>query len=187
MMLRFKDLNMTYQAYTWQPFLIVGLLLMTRYVPAVETGGQIHFGGSVVNAGCAVDARSTDQTINMGQVRKDAFNGVGSWADPIGFTLTITDCDSTVSQSAGVAFQGVTDSHDPMVLAVIDGPGSAIGVGLGIYDEQTNLVVPNSAPRSYKTLIDGENVLHFLAKYRATARIVAGNASVVANFIVIYP
>ena len=44
MMLRFKDLKMTYQAYTWQPFLIVGLLLMTRFAPAAETGGQIHLG-----------------------------------------------------------------------------------------------------------------------------------------------
>lgn len=178
---------MPFQTLTRQMFPVVGLLLLACSAAADETGGQIHFNGNALDAACAVNAQSSDQTVEMGQVRKEAFNGVGSWADPIGFTLTLTDCNSAVSQSAGVAFQGVTDSHDPLVLAITDGPGSAIGVGLGIYDEQANLVVPNSAPRSYKTLIDGQNVLHFIAKYRATARIVAGDASVVANFIVIYP
>lgn len=173
------------------PLVAVSLLLLACPWLANGTtgnvGGQIHFGGTAVDAACSVDAHSTDQTVTMGQVRKEAFSGVGSWADPIGFTLTLTDCNAAVSQSAGVAFQGTTDIHDPMVLAITDGAGSAIGVGLGIYDEQTNLVVPNSAPRSYKALINGENILHFIAKYRATAQVVAGDASVVANFIVIYP
>lgn len=185
--LRFKDLLMPYLTFPRHILLSAGLLLLACRAHAEETGGQIHFGGSAIDAACSVDARSMNQTIEMGQIRSAAFNGVGSWADPIGFTLTLTDCDTSVSQSAGIAFQGVTDSHDPMVLAVTDGPGSAVGVGIGIYDEQTNLVVPNSAPRSYKQLIDGDNVLHFIAKYRATAHIVAGEASVVANFIVIYP
>lgn len=150
-------------------------------------GGQIAFVGTAVDAACSVDTSSINEEVQMGQVRKDAFVGIGSWADPVGFTLTLTDCSTAVSQSAGVAFQGVTDSHDPLVLAMTNGPGSAQGIGLGIYDEQSNLVVPNSAPRTYKPLIDGTNVLHFIAKYRSTAQIVPGDASVIANFTVIYP
>lgn len=150
-------------------------------------GGSVHFRGTVVNAGCAVDTNSIEQEVPMGQIRVDAFTGVGSWTDPVGFTLTLTDCDTSVSQSAGVAFQGPADIHDPLVFTIANGPGSAIGVGLGIYDEQSNLIVPNSAPRAYKTLIDGTNVLHFIAKYRATEQQpIAGDASVTANFIVLY-
>lgn len=182
---------MSYLRLIQPSIVITGLMLLANPWLAIaakgDIGGQIHFGGSAVDAACAVDSQSIYQTVEMGQVRKEAFSGVGSWGDPIGFTLSLTDCDADVRQSAGVAFQGLTDSHDPLVLAVTDGPGSAIGVGLGIYDEQSNLVVPNSAPRSYKTLINGKNVLHFVAKYRATANIIAGDASVVAYFIVIYP
>ena len=32
-------------------------------------GGTVHFKGEVVNAACAVDAGSIDQTVQMGQVR----------------------------------------------------------------------------------------------------------------------
>ena len=32
-------------------------------------GGTVHFKGEVVNAACAVDAGSIDQTVQLGQVR----------------------------------------------------------------------------------------------------------------------
>ncbi|CAD5683341.1 type 1 fimbriae major subunit FimA [Escherichia coli] len=32
-------------------------------------GGTVHFKGEVVNAACAVDAGSVDQTVQLGQVR----------------------------------------------------------------------------------------------------------------------
>ena len=166
--------------------LLTSSMALSQSMAKVD-GGSVHFKGTVVNAGCAVDTNSIEQEVSMSQIRRDAFTGVGSWVDPVGFTITLTDCDISVSQSAGVAFQGPSDIHDPLVFAVANGPGSAIGVGLGIYDEQSNLIVPNSAPRAYKTLIDGTNVLHFIAKYRATEQLpVAGDASVTANFIVLY-
>ena len=33
-------------------------------------GGTVHFKGEIVNAACAVDAGSIDQTVQLGQVRK---------------------------------------------------------------------------------------------------------------------
>lgn len=137
--------------------LLTSSMALSQSMAKVD-GGSVHFKGTVVNAGCAVDTNSIEQEVSMGQIRRDAFTGVGSWVDPVGFTITLTDCDISVSQSAGVAFQGPSDIHDPLVFAVANGPGSAVGVGLGIYDEQSNLIVPNSAPRAYKTLIDGTNV-----------------------------
>lgn len=37
-------------------------------------GGTIHFQGEVVNAACAVDTGSTDQTVQLGQVRTAALS-----------------------------------------------------------------------------------------------------------------
>lgn len=150
-------------------------------------GGQAHFRGAVMDSACVVELGDTNAEVQMGQVRRAELSSVGQWADPVAFTLTLTDCDTSVSQAAGIAFQGNVEPQDPMVLGMDNGPGSAVGVGLGIYDEKSNLVVPNSAPRSFSTLIDGLNVLHFMAKYRATGKtVVSGDASVTASFIVLY-
>ena len=38
-------------------------------------GGTVHFKGEVVNAACAVDAGSIDQTVQLGQVRSAKLAG----------------------------------------------------------------------------------------------------------------
>ena len=40
-------------------------------------GGTVHFKGEVVNAACAVDAGSVDQTVQLGQVRRTRIAGTG--------------------------------------------------------------------------------------------------------------
>lgn len=40
-------------------------------------GGTIHFKGEVVNAACAVDAGSVDQTVQLGQVRTASLKQAG--------------------------------------------------------------------------------------------------------------
>lgn len=179
-----------YLSFAYPAFLLSACTLFTAVQAATVTtvaGGSLHFQGQVLNAACVVALGDTNTQVQMGQVRKAELTPVGKWVDPVGFTLTLTDCDTSVSQSAGIAFQGNVDPTDPLVLGTDNGPGSAAGVGLGIYDEKSNLIVPNSAPRSYTTLIDGMNVLHFMAKYRATlATVIAGDASVTASFIVLY-
>jgi major type 1 subunit fimbrin (pilin) len=41
-------------------------------------GGTVHFKGEVVNAACAVDAGSIDQTVQLGQVRSAKLATAGS-------------------------------------------------------------------------------------------------------------
>jgi fimbrial protein len=60
-------------------------------------------------------------------------------------------------------------------------------MGIGIFDSNGNLVIPNSAPLSQYLILDGESVLYFTAKYRSVSeKVVAGDASAAVNFSVIY-
>lgn len=150
-------------------------------------GGSVHFTGGVVSAACAVDVDSASQTVQMGHVRSNEFSGVGTWTDPQPFTIKLKDCDTRVSQQVGVAFNGVTDGKDPGVLAITDGAGNAQGVGIGIFDNLGNQVIPNTSPASFTALQDNTTVLSFIAKYRSTSRKVSpGQADAQTWFTLTY-
>ncbi len=42
---------------------------LAETTPTTVNGGKVHFKGEIVNAACAVDAGSVDQTVQLGQVR----------------------------------------------------------------------------------------------------------------------
>lgn len=71
--------------------------------PVTVNGGTVHFKGEVVNAACAVDAGSLDQTVQLGQVRSAKLATAGSTSSPVGFNIQLNDCDITVSEKAAIA------------------------------------------------------------------------------------
>ena len=82
-------------------------------------GGTVHFKGEVVNAACAVDAGSVDQTVQLGQVRTASLKQAGATSSAVGFNIQLNDCDTTVATKAAVAFLGTAiDATHTDVLAV---------------------------------------------------------------------
>ncbi|MFZ5210256.1 type 1 fimbrial major subunit FimA [Enterobacter kobei] len=150
-------------------------------------GGRINFEGEVVNAACAVDANSTNQTIQLGQVRSGSFNAAGQLAGKVPFSIQLNDCDTTVSSTASVGFIAVQDATDQNALAVNGGAGAATGIGIYITDASGTVVTPDGTESSAVTLIDGKNVLPFHAQYVSTdAAVTAGTANATTTFRVIY-
>lgn len=152
-------------------------------------GGTVHFVGQVVNAACAVDAASMDQTVQMGQVRTAKLNALGATGSSVGFNIVLNDCDTTVSTKAQVAFTGTTASNNNTALAV-DGSasGNASGVGIQILD-RTNvaLVLDGATYSAISNLNDGTNTLPFQARYIATSATVSpGNANGEVTFKITY-
>src|SRR5471032_1523680 len=84
--------------------LSVGVAHADATIDATVNGGTIHFQGEVVNAACAVDTGSTDQTVQLGQVRTAALSAAGQTSSPVGFNIQLDDCDTKVSNQASVAF-----------------------------------------------------------------------------------
>ncbi|MDY1038707.1 fimbrial protein [Lelliottia sp. CFBP8978] len=150
-------------------------------------GGDVHFYGQVVHAACSVSADSRNQIVQMGQVRSNEFQNSGEWEDPVSFQIKLEDCSAMVSQSAGVIFTGQSDGKDPQVFRAGDGAGAAQGIGIGIFDAAGHLLVPDSQPLWFAPLQDGESVLSYIAKYRATSTVVkAGDAGAQVWFNVVY-
>ncbi len=159
-------------------------------------GGTVHFEGEVVNAACAVDAGSVDQTVQLGQVKASTLAATGDTSGAVGFNIQLDDCDTTVATTAAIAFAGVTATSSasgtstsyPDVLALqSSAAGSAGNVGIQILDSTgTALKLDGASFSTAKTLIDGTNTLPFQARYYALDAATAGTANADATFQVQY-
>lgn len=87
-------------------------------VTTTVNGGVIHFKGEVVNAACAIDSESMNQTVELGQVRSSRLAKAGDLSSAVGFNIKLNDCDTNVSSNAAVAFLGttVTSNDDTFVI-----------------------------------------------------------------------
>ncbi|WP_017891205.1 fimbrial protein [Serratia sp. S4] len=150
-------------------------------------GGRVHLRGVLTAAACSVSTESANQVIDMGPLSSNQFGDLGSYAPPIEFIIRLTECSTAVSNTVGITFFGVTDGKDPQVLKAGEGENAASGVGLALFDYKGDIILPNTAPLSWANLHEGENILRFMARYRATSRqVVGGNADASTWFALTY-
>ncbi|MGQ7175247.1 type 1 fimbrial major subunit FimA [Escherichia coli] len=152
-------------------------------------GGTVHFKGEVVNAACAVDAGSVDQTVQLGQVRTASLKQAGATSSAVGFNIQLNDCDTTVATKAAVAFLGTAiDATRTNVLALqSSAAGSATNVGVQILDRTGNALTLDGATFSAQTTLNnGTNTIPFQARYYAIGEATPGAANADATFKVQY-
>ena len=152
-------------------------------------GGTVHFKGEVVNAACAVDAGSVDQTVQLGQVRTASLKQAGATSSAVGFNIQLNDCDTTVATKAAVAFLGTAiDATRTDVLALqSSAAGSATNVGVQILDRTGNALTLDGATFSAQTTLNnGTNTIPFQARYYATGVATPRAANADATFKVQY-
>lgn len=58
-------------------------------VTTTVNGGVIHFKGEVVNAACAIDSESMNQTVELGQVRSSRLAKAGDLSSAVGFNIKL--------------------------------------------------------------------------------------------------
>ncbi|HDN2513073.1 MULTISPECIES: type 1 fimbrial major subunit FimA [Providencia] len=172
---------------------IAAALSLSSMVASAATttvnGGTVHFKGELVNAACAVDAGSVEQTVQLGQVRTVKLAQTGDVSTPVGFNIQLNDCDTTIATSAKVAFTGVSaNAANPTVLSVASSAaGSATNVGIQILDSKSiPLGLDGATFSTAMTLKDGTNILPFQARYYALDATTAGVANADATFAVQY-
>lgn len=161
----------------------------TKPAATQANGGTVHFKGEVVNAACAVDANSMDQTVELGQVRTEMLSAADKTSNAVGFNIQLDGCNTKVATKASIAFIGTTiDSAHSNVLALQDSAaGNATNVGIQILDRTGNPVdLDGTSYTAETTLIDGVNVLPFQARYFAIDQATAGTANADATFKVQY-
>lgn len=151
-------------------------------------GGSVHFKGVVINAACAVDVSSVEQTVKLGQVRTAQLNEAGRTSSSVGFNIQLVDCDTSVSKKASIAFSGTAiDNYDDVLALQNSGAGSASNVGVQILKNDGVALKLNGTDFSKKTsLNDGNNIFPFQARYFATGKATTGIANADAIFKVQY-
>ncbi|HFK7187095.1 fimbrial protein [Serratia odorifera] len=137
-------------------------------------GGQVKLRGAITAAACSVSTGSEAQIVEMGDVRSNQFSGLGSYSPPVAFSIDLTGCNRAIYHAVGVSFWGVTDGKDPLVLKAGNGAQGGPGIGLALFDDHGDLMVPNAPPSRLAMINDRETRLHFSARYRATSRQVTG-------------
>lgn len=162
---------------------------LAETTPTTVNGGKVHFKGEIVNAACAVDAGSVDQTVQLGQVRTATLKQAGATSSAVGFNIQLNDCDTTVASTAAVAFLGTAiDSNNSKALALqSSAAGSATNVGVQILDRTGNVLALDGATFSTPTTLNnGTNTIPFQARYYATGVATPGAANADATFKVQY-
>ncbi|WP_241573376.1 type 1 fimbrial major subunit FimA [Rosenbergiella nectarea] len=159
--------------------------------PVTVNGGTVHFKGEVVNAACAVDAGSIDQTVQLGQIRAASLTS-GKTSNPVAFNIQLDDCDTTqVTKGVSLIWNGATVTSNNKALSVQSSSSAvaaATNVGIQILDPQSNLVTfDNATPTSVSKLTKGTNTLTYKAQYIAVnGDAGAGVANADATFKVQY-
>ncbi|MFS9383010.1 type 1 fimbrial protein [Citrobacter sp. ANG330] len=149
--------------------------------------GKITFKGSIIDAPCSIDAKSLDQTIQLGAISKNQLAGGGK-STPVPLNIQLHDCDAATANKASITFSGIAGDS----AAGLDGSfavtGQGAGVGVVIADLGGNVIKPE-IKTSLPALSSGNNELEFQAYVQgssASNAVTPGNFASVANFMMTY-
>ncbi|EQB4817735.1 TPA: fimbrial protein [Citrobacter amalonaticus] len=149
--------------------------------------GKITFKGSVIDAPCSIDAKSLDQTIQLGAISKNQLAGGGK-STPVPLNIQLHDCDSATANKASITFNGIAGDQ----AAGLDGSfavtGQGAGVGVVIADLGGKVIKPGVAA-DLAPMNSGDNELAFQAYVQgssASGAVTPGNFASVANFMMTY-
>lgn len=118
--------------------------------------GVIHMPGSILDAACAIDTESEDQTVNLhlSSIGKIVTFGYANSEDLV---IKLVHCTKSSSEggkewkSVTATFNGVVDEYDKNLFAL---HGSIRGVGIRIEDEKNNLIIPGKTVVSNSIPLD---------------------------------
>lgn len=167
-------------------------LITSAFIAAAICGsasaadGTINFTGKITDTACKVDTASANQTVNLGEVATTSFGAAGATASATRFTINLTGCPEAAT-SASIRFDGPLASGNSNLLALSSGQ-TATNVGVGIYEQDSNTLIPVGSSSAPVTLSSTTaNAMNFIAKYVSTgATVGAGSANAATTFTVSY-
>ncbi|EMJ5884544.1 type 1 fimbrial protein subunit FimA [Enterobacter cloacae] len=149
-------------------------------------GGTVNFNGSVVSAACAVKGTSTNQTVQLDQVRSARLANIGDSIENQPFTIELIDCDKTVATSVQAYFTGneastaglLSTSNETIAIQILDQTSKPLALN-------KNDVTGLSAATN---VIDTDTIISFKTKIVSVASPVkASSFNATAYFNLVYP
>ena len=139
--------------------------------------GQIEFQGELVNTACGLAPSSSPVTVDFGQVPVSLLQNGGQATETKNIELQY--CDSTVAGSAIVSYAPTSINPNDASLAAFTS-GSASGAGIGLKDSASQDVTWG-AQTTPVTLVDGTNMIPFVAFLKAEAAVAPATTTVTAG------
>lgn len=160
--------------------------------PTVDNGhGRITFKGSVIEAPCSIDAKSLDQTIELGALSSGHLANGGK-STPVSFSIQLHDCDISTKKTATVTFKGVAGDAASGLDKTFAVTGTGSGIGVAVTDRAGTVIEPGSASQPFP-LQANDNELEFTAYAQGAAvqdgdpvPVTPGNFQAVADFVMAY-
>ncbi|CDG21419.1 putative Fimbrial protein precursor [Xenorhabdus poinarii G6] len=166
--------------------LISSLFVSSVFMSAAHAiDGQIKFTGKITDSACKVDPSSANQTVNMGTIAANSFDGPSSTSSPSRFSIKLSECPKS-NKSVQVKFDGQTDASRKYL--ALEGGNAAKGVAIALYEDDNNTPIPMFKSSRSQDLSDSKTQeLHFIAKYIATSSpVTPGLGDAVTNFTITY-
>ena len=167
------------------------LVLAALYSACAQCDANLQMDGTLVTEPCTLDPDGNSLTLPFGTIIKK-----GLYKDPrtpgLPFNVTLTDCDTSLGQSAMLTFTGVESQAANMSgFLSTTGPGSE-GIVIGIETPDGQPIKINE-PTPAMALRDGVTTIPLQAYVQATPEsvgkqsLVAGDFSATATLDVAYP
>ena len=150
-------------------------------------GGQINFTGNITDASCNVDTAKIDENVRLG-TGKQLLHYRRHRNPKQPFHISVKDCPDTVTKVA-VLFDGQAADANEELLAINNGPGTATGVAIQLYedDKQQKVKLGHVTNEHDIKTHDKDTELTFYADYRSTSEdVTVGEANAVVNFSMVY-
>ncbi|MEX9251682.1 fimbrial protein [Pseudenterobacter timonensis] len=147
--------------------------------------------GTIIGESCEVDVNSQEQTIELGEFDTTEFPAPGTTSPEKAFTIDLKNCSRAI-QGTKVWFSGISDSHNPDLLALSDtGKGTAsemaTGIGVELLTAELNPISINNTESAIYPLKQGDNSLTFNLRYKSTlTEVTPGNATAIMYFDLLY-
>lgn len=171
------------------------ILLSVALSSALVTGahatdmghGKLTFKGSVIDAPCSIDAKSLDQTIQLGAISKNQLASGGK-STPVPFEIQLHDCDAATADKASITFNGTAGDKAAGLDSGFAVSGQGAGVGVILADLGGTVIKPG-VKTALPALNGGDNELMFQAYVQGSSAsdgVVPGNFASIANFMMDY-
>lgn len=158
--------------------IVTSLLIQYSYIATAQD--NVHFSGALVSEPCTLPDADTAITLDFEGI-VDKFLYANGRTPAKEFTIHLEDCDTSISDSMSITFQGRAEPELPTMLAM-DAGSTVQGIAVGLERADGSPVSINKQ-LDKQSLRDGENLLVFNAYIQATPTSIAAKSIEPGNFV----
>lgn len=159
---------------------VIVTLLLAQHSFMADAQDNVHFSGALVSEPCTIPDADSAITLDFDGII-DKFLYTNGRTPSKEFTIHLEDCDTSISDSMSITFQGRAEPELPTMLAM-DAGSTVQGIAVGL-ERADGSAFPINEQLDKQPLRDGDNLLVFKAYIQATPTSIAAKSIEPGNFV----